>query len=92
MCQANAEIVVLSQCKMCTVLCPSAVQKGMVTQGNIRKLRATAEMGRMRHSFKGTGILGKRGGEMFEFPHQEASLCPSCGTAGDFPALFTYGV
>lgn len=77
---------------MCMVLCPSAVQKGMVTQGNIRKLRATAEMGRMRHSFKGTGILGKRGGEMFEFPHQEASLCPSCGTAGDFPALFTYGV
>lgn len=35
-----------------TFLCPSAIQKGMVTQGNIRKLRTTAEIGRMRHGFQ----------------------------------------
>lgn len=49
-----------------TFLYSSAIQKVLVTQGNIRKLRATVEMGRMRHSFQKE--QRKEAGQGFGFP------------------------
>lgn len=73
LCQAS--ILVFSH----TFLCHSAIQKGMVTQGNMRKHRTTAEMGNFQRE---QNFGEKRQEKSLRFPNRKPGSVPAMGCQG----------